>query len=85
MPVTTLSQVEEALHDLDPETLQEMAFQLGCNHAAVCGLTSKLGGCAHVDRDEIRDRVDALTLSELVGTLAPPVWVSIEMHRRLTD
>jgi hypothetical protein len=85
MPVTTLAQVEESLHGLDPETLQEMAFQLARSHAAVCGVTSRVGGCAHVDATEMRDRVDALTVSEMIGLLAPAVWVSIDSHRRLAD
>lgn len=84
MNVTTLHEVEQSLRETDPETLREMAYQVARSHIDVCELTSKIGDCAHITDDEIRDRVDASTLAELAGLLAPNAWMSIELHRRLT-
>jgi hypothetical protein len=46
-------------------------------------LTSKIGDCAHIGDDQIRDRVDSSSLAELAGLLAPTAWMSIELHGRL--
>lgn len=85
MTVTTLHEVEESLRALDPETLQEMAYQAARSHINVCQLTSQLGGCAHISADQIRDRVAALSVAELVAALAPSAWMSIDLHRQLGD
>lgn len=39
---TTLHEVEESLRELDPETLQEMAYQAH-SHTTICELTSQIG------------------------------------------
>lgn len=83
MQITTLHEVEEALRDVDPLTLREMAYQIAHSHATVCGLTSSEGECAHVPDQETRDRVDGLTGHELAAMLAPSAWVSIELHTHL--
>jgi hypothetical protein len=51
---------------------------------AVCELTSKVGDCAHINADETRDRVDALTDAQLAALLAPMAWMSIDLHTRLS-
>lgn len=83
MDVTTLHEVERALHGLDPDTLREMGYQVARSHVAVCGLTSAIGGCAHVDLDQIRDRVDGMTPTQLVDLLAPLAWTSIDSRDRI--
>jgi hypothetical protein len=83
MQASTLHQVEERLREVDPDTLREMAYQAARSHATICGFTSQIGDCAHVDADETRDRVDALTGAELATLLAPTAWVSIDLHNRL--
>jgi hypothetical protein len=85
MNVTTLHEVEESLRSIDHETLREMAYQVARSHIDVCELTSTIGDCAHIEDDEIRDRVDASTVAELASLLAPTAWTSIELHRRLAD
>jgi hypothetical protein len=85
MKVTTLHEVEEALRELDPDTLREMVFQTARAHAHVCELTSKIGDCAHIGADEMRDRVDALSSAELSAVLAPTAWVAVDLHHRLGD
>lgn len=85
MTFTTLHQVEESLRDLDPETLHEMAYQAAHSHITICELTSKIGDCAHISSDEVRDRVDALTVNQLAALLAPTAWMSVDLHRRLGD
>ena len=84
MNVTTLHEVEESLREIDPQTLKEMGYQVARSHIHVCELTSKIGDCAHISEDDIRDRVDSTSLAELAGLLAPTAWMSIELHRRLT-
>lgn len=84
MNVTTLHEVEESLREIDPETLREMAYQVARSHIDVCELTSKIGDCAHIGDDDIRDRVDSSTLAELADLLAPTAWISIELYRRLS-
>ena len=83
MQVTTLHEAEEALRSLDPDTLREMAYQLGRSHTAICRITSKLGEAAHVSEQETRDRIDALGPAELATILAPTAWVSVELHAHL--
>jgi hypothetical protein len=83
MDVTTLHEVEEKLGLLDPDTLREMAFQTARSHAAVCGMTSQIGDCAHIGSDEIRDRVETMPVADLVAALAPLAWVSIDVHGRI--
>lgn len=83
MEVTTLHEIEESLRALDPDTLREMVYQAARSHITVCGLTSKVGGCAHIESDETRDRVDALSVPQLAAILAPTAWMSIDLHRRL--
>lgn len=85
MTVTTLHEVEESLRALDPGTLREMVYQTARSHIDVCQLTSQVGGCAHVSAEETRDRVDALSVAEMAGILAPTAWMSIDLHRRLGD
>ncbi|MEX0796320.1 MAG: hypothetical protein WD274_06470 [Acidimicrobiia bacterium] len=85
MTVTTLHEVEESLRALDPETLREMVYQTARSHINVCQLTSQVGGCAHINGEETRDRVDALSVAEMAGILAPTAWMSIDLHRRLGD
>lgn len=82
---TTLHEVEESLRSLDPETLQEMAYQAAHSHITICELTSQVGDCSHISEDDIRDRVDALTVNQLAGMLAPNAWMSVDLHRRLGD
>jgi hypothetical protein len=81
--VTTLHEIEESLRNVEPDTLREMAYQTAQSHVAVCGLTSQIGDCAHIDMEEIRDRVGGLTGSQLAAILAPTAWLSIEIHRNL--
>jgi len=83
MSVTTLHEVEETLRQVDPETLREMVYQLAHSHIEVCGLTSRIGGCAHVDPDETRDRVGRLSVAQLAELLAPSAWLAIDLHRRI--
>ncbi|GEM_PF-2884604 len=83
MQVTTLPGVEEKLQEVDPETLREMVYQIANSHITVCGLTSKIGGCAHVTAEETRDRVDKLSVAQLAAILAPSAWMSIDLHRRI--
>lgn len=83
MTVTTLPEIEEALREVDPDTPREMVYQAARCHITVCQLTSQIGGCAHISGDETRDRVDALSVAELAGILAPTAWMSIDHHRRL--
>ncbi|HSJ83147.1 MAG TPA: hypothetical protein VLA91_04950 [Acidimicrobiia bacterium] len=83
MTVTSLHEVEESLQALDPDMLREMVHRAARSHIAVCELTSQIGGCAHVGADETRDRVDAMSVAELVAVLAPTAWMSIDLHRRL--
>lgn len=84
MNVTTLHELEESLHEIDPGTLREMAYQVARSHIEVCELTSKIGDCAHIGEDDVRDRVDSSTVAELAELLAPTAWMSIELHHRLT-
>jgi hypothetical protein len=60
-----------------------MVYQAARSHITVCQLTSQIGGCAHISADETRDRVNALSVAEMAGVLAPTAWISIELHRRL--
>jgi hypothetical protein len=83
MNVNTLHAVEQSLLETDPEDLREMAYQVARSHIDVCELTSKIGDCAHIGDDQIRDRVDSSSLAELAGLLAPTAWMSIELHGRL--
>lgn len=85
MTVSTLHEVEESLRALDPDTLREMVYQTARSHINVCQLTSQIGGCAHINADETRDRVDALSVGELADVPAPTAWMSIHLHRRLGD
>jgi hypothetical protein len=81
--VTTLHEVEEALRNVDPDTLREMAFQAAESHMRFCRLTSKVGGCAHIAPDETRDRVGALEINELASILAPTAWLAVDLHHRV--
>lgn len=81
--MTTLHEIEESLRHVDPETLREMAYQTAHSHVTVCELTSSIGDCAHIEPDDIRDRIGALTSNQLAAILAPPAWLSVEMHREL--
>lgn len=83
--VTTLHEVEESLRKVDPDTLREMAYQAAHSHINVCELTSRVGDCAHIGADEMRDRVDGLTVGQLAALLAPAAWMSIDLHQRLHD
>lgn len=85
MNVTTLHEVEESLRKLDAESLREMAYQTARGHVKFCELTSQLGGCSHVQADEVRDRVDGLTVGQLAGMLAPAVWTSVDLHTRISE
>lgn len=85
MSVVTLHEVEEAVRRIEPDTLREMVFQVAHGHTTVCELTSRIGDCAHIDSNEIRDRVDALTVAQLAAILAPSAWMSIDLHRRVSD
>jgi hypothetical protein len=82
MIATTLPEVEESLRALDADTLREMMAGLARSHVAVCELTSRIGGCAHTDPEEIRDRIDRLTVEELVERMAPVIWPALDLHRR---
>jgi hypothetical protein len=83
--VTTLHQVEESLRKLDVESLREMAYQTARGHVKFCELTSQLGGCPHVQADEVRKRVDGLTVGQLAGMLAPAVWTSMDLQMRIVE
>jgi hypothetical protein len=83
MMVTTLHQVEDTLRQIDPDTLREMVCKLAQSHTTVCELTSQIGGCAHIGSEEIRDRVDRLSVAELAARLAPTAWLSVDLHRRI--
>jgi hypothetical protein len=83
MQVSTLQQVEERLREVDPDILREMAFQTARSHARICGFTSQIGDCAHVESDETKDRIGQLTVAELATLLAPTTWVSIDLHNRI--
>ena len=83
MKITTLHQVEESLREVDPETLREMAYRAAHSHINVCELTSRVGGCAHINADDMRDRVEGLTVGQLAALLAPSAWLSIDLHQRL--
>jgi hypothetical protein len=83
--MTTLHEIEESLRGVDPDRLREMVYQEAVSRITVCQLTSQIGGCAHTDIGEIRERVDALSVADLVGVLAPTAWLSIDLHRRLGD
>lgn len=83
MNVTTLHETEEALRGMDPDTLREMVFQAAHSHITICELTSRVGGCAHIEPDETRDRVDGLTVAQLAAILAPTAWMSIDLHQRI--
>lgn len=85
MQVTTLHEIEAELAEVDHDTLREMAFQLARSHVAVCELTSTVGDCAHISVDDIRDRVDGLTNSQLASLLAATAWLSIDLHTRLGE
>ena len=85
MTVTTLHEVEESLRALGSDTLREMVYQTARSHINVCQLTSQVGGCAHIDAEETRDRVEALSVAEMAGILAPTAWMSIDLYRRLGD
>lgn len=83
MTVTTLHEVEESLRRMDPDTLREMVFQAAHSHITICELTSRVGGCSHVEADETRDRVNSLTIAQIAAILAPTVWMSIDLHQRI--
>lgn len=83
MMVTTLHEVEESLRKMDPDTLREMAYQAAHSHINICELTSRVAGCAHIGADEMRDRIDGLTMGQLAALLAPNAWMSIDLHQRL--
>lgn len=83
MHVTTLHEVEEALRSLDPEDLHEMGYRMALSHKALCGVTSQIGGCGHIEDGDIRDRVDALDTVHLAELLAPMAWVSIDLGDHL--
>ena len=85
MRVTTLHEVEEALRDLNPDELHEMAYQMARSHADVCGLTSSIGGCSHISSEETRDRVDGMTAHELAQLLAPTAWIAAQVHSRFAS
>ncbi|MFP3913713.1 MAG: hypothetical protein ACLFWM_02480 [Actinomycetota bacterium] len=79
----TLHEAEEALRQVEPETLREMGYQLARSHISICELTSRVGDCAHLAGDEVRDRVDALTGDQLATLLAPTAWMAADLHQRL--
>lgn len=81
--VTTLHQLEELLRSLEPDTLRELAYQAAHSHVLVCELTSRSGGCVHIGADEVRDRLEDLTIGQLAALLAPNAWMSIDLHQRL--
>lgn len=81
--VTTLHETEESLRALDPDTLREMVYQAARSHIALCQLTSQMGECAHINADDTRDRVDALSVAEMADIIGPTAWISIELHKRL--
>jgi len=41
--VTTLTEIEEALGGMDPDTLREMAYRMALSHVALCETTSQIG------------------------------------------
>lgn len=77
--VTTLQETEELLRGIDPDSLREMVYEVAHSHSSVCQLTSQVGGSAHIGADETRDRINALTVSEMAGILAPTVWISLRL------
>jgi hypothetical protein len=83
MIATTLPEIEESLRVLDTETLREMMTGLARSHREVCELTSRIGGCAHTDPGELRDRIDRLSVDELVERIAPMIWPALDLHRRI--
>lgn len=83
--MTTLHQVEEALREMEPDALHEMGYQLARSHVSVCELTSRVGDCAHIGPDDIRDRVDGLTVEQLAALLAPTAWMATDLHERIAD
>lgn len=83
MTGTTPHEIERSLEDLDQETLREMVYQVAQSHIRVCELTSRVGDCAHIGRDEIRKRVEGLELDQMTAILAPTAWMAVDLHRRI--
>lgn len=83
MTGTTPREIEKSLEDLDQETLREMVYQVAQSHIRVCELTSRVGDCSHIGRDEIRERVEDLELDQMAAILAPTAWMAVDLHRRI--
>lgn len=83
MTGTTPREIERSLEDLDQETLREMVYQVAQSHIRVCELTSRVGDCSHIGRDEIRERVEDLELDRMTAILAPTAWMAVDLHRRI--
>lgn len=83
MTGTTPHEIERSLGDLDQETLREMVYQVAQSHIRVCELTSRVGDCSHIGRDEIRERVEDLELDQMAAILAPTAWMAVDLHRRI--
>lgn len=80
---TTPQEVQKSLENLDRETLQEMVYQVAQSHIRICELTSQVGDCAHIGRDEIHERVEDLDLGQMTAILAPTAWLAVDLHRRI--
>ncbi|MFP3882825.1 MAG: hypothetical protein ACLFWH_10975 [Actinomycetota bacterium] len=83
MTGTTPQEVQKSLEALDRGTLREMVYQVAQSHIRVCELTSRVGDCAHIGRDEIRERVEDLELDQMTAILAPTAWMAVDLHRRI--
>lgn len=83
MQVTTMTEIEEALGGVDPDTLREMAYRMALSHVALCETTSQIGDCAHTDPEMIRDRIEGLERAKLISLLAPHAWLAVDIHHRL--
>lgn len=83
MTGTTPHEIARSLEDLDQETLREMVYQVAQSHIRVCELTSRVGDCSHIARDEIRERVEDLELDQMASILAPTAWMAVDLHRRI--
>jgi hypothetical protein len=83
MQVTTMAEIENALGEMDPDTLREMAYRLALSHVGLCESTSRIGDCAHTTDEAIRDRIEGLERSKLISLLAPHAWLAVDIHHRL--